>query len=270
MVEIWHPMEFNHPSGKIVRVVNIPSGVELFAEDVFCLLGVEVSNLKHDIEINQRYVVVNGELCRADTMPASSIYSLNYTNPKLTRKLGYWVRTDIISTLTENVASTYSPTYKNNNINFTSKESIINYLKYQKSDWAINQEEIVDFYLRFMNKTIPIGCDYPTVQDNQEEQSRIYYLQIIQNVTRDYDGYESLYKKLVLSTTNLLMAQELDLVVFVVLKRLHQTDFPLDVIKQGLVLQALKSVNASRFSYLNCVEPFYLRLLQYLSNEIIA
>lgn len=268
MVEIWHPMEFEHPSGKIVRVLNIPSGVELFAEDVFCLLDVEVSNLKDGIEINQRYVVVNGEVCQADTMPASSIYSLNY-NPKLTRKLGYWVRTDIISTLTENVASTCSQKYKNN-IDFTSKESILNYLKYQKSDWTINQEEIVDFYLRFINKTIPFGCDYPTVQDNQEEQSRIYYLQIIQNITRDYDGYENLYKKIVLSTTNLLMAQELDLVVFVVLKRLHPTDFPLDVIKQGLILQALKSVNASRFSYLNCVEPFYLRLLQYLSNEIIA
>ncbi|MBE9052767.1 hypothetical protein IQ243_20530 [Nostocales cyanobacterium LEGE 11386] len=274
MDEIWHPMEFKHPSGQIVRVIDAPEGVELFASDVCKILfpGLDFEIQKYNIELTQRNVSLDGVILSVHTMCALSIYSLDkYTGVNPVKRLAHWVRSNIIPALKKNSFRSYSQKYNFKNIDFKSKESLKNYLSEQGNE-ILGQDEVIDHYIHVIHKKIPLSADSPATMNQQEQYLRSRYLQIVKNVIREADRYEYLYHDLVLSSRDLLIAQELDLVVLVVLKRLYKTELPLDVIKQGLVLQALNSVlnNTSRFSYLKHVEPFYLRLLRYFSNEIIA
>ncbi|WP_414544996.1 hypothetical protein [Nostoc sp. CCY0012] len=276
MDEIWHPLEFRQPTGQIVRVIDAPGGIELFASDVCQILFGNSQFNDYEVELTERIVVMDGENIQVFTMCATSIYALEkYVDLKQIKNLAQWVRTKILPNLKKNNFCFYPPKHRFKNIDYKSKESLINYLN--ENEGFIQEEtkeieETIDFYLRLIQKKLPITTDCPALKNNEEEYLRSTYFEIVKNVVREFDRYEYLYHDLVISTTDLLMAQELDLVVFVVLKRLYQNqaELPGEILKQGLVLQALNSItNISSLGHIESIEQFYIRLLENFRNEII-
>lgn len=269
MSEIWHPLEFEHPSGIVVHIIDVPSGVELFAVEVFQIIfpDVEAQEIeKYEIEITRRSTWINNKIVMNNTMCASAIFSLaRYTDIKRINQFAQWVRNNILAGLKSSIIYQNRLGYPFKTIDYSSKESLLSYLVNKSNVNGLLNERVVDLYLRFIHKKIPLSVDCPLVKNVQTNMYREQYLQIVENLLKQQQRYEHLYHDLVLSTPDLLMAQELDVVVFVALKKLKQTDSILETMKQGLVLQALDSVvnNISRFSDLRHIEPFYLRLLEH-------
>lgn len=276
MDEIWHPLEFRHPTGQTVRVIDAPGGIEIFAEDVCQILFGDSQFKDYEVELTERLVAMDGENIPVNTMCATSIYALEkYVDLKEIKILAQWVRTKILPNLKKNNFCFYAPNHKFKNIDYKSRESIINYLNENEGFIQEETEEIketIDFYLRLIQKELPITTDCPGVNNNEEKYLRETYFQIIKNVAQEFNRYEYVYHELVLSTTDLLIAQELDLVVLVISKRLYQNqpELPGEILKQGLVLQALNSItNISSLGNLQYIEQFYIRLLENFRNEII-
>jgi len=97
------------------------------------------------------------------------------------------------------------------------------------------------------------------------------YLGLLGNIFyQQIYSYENLYERLVLASPDLLIAQEFNLYVFNYLKQ-KQDDNLLDSIKQGLVIQALKSIptNLKTYEYLKYLEKLYLQILKYFSEEMM-
>ncbi|MCG6138822.1 MAG: hypothetical protein MET45_30230, partial [Nostoc sp. LLA-1] len=239
MDEIWHPLEFRHSTGQIVRVIDAPGGIELFAEDVCQIFFGDPQFENYEVELTERIVVVDGKDIPVFTMCATSIYALEkYIDIKKIKNLAQWVRTKILPNLKKNNFCFYPQKHRFKKIDFTSRESLISYLNENEGFSQDETEETIDCYLRLIQKKLPIATDCPSLKNNEEEYLRSTYFEIVKNVVREFDRYEYLYHDLVISTTDLLMAQELDLVVFVVLKRLYQNqaELPGEILKQGLVL----------------------------------
>lgn len=271
MEEIWYPLEFEHPSGQKVRVIDAPGGVELLAEDVGKILDIDWESENYDVEKEQRYIATDNGLIKVETMCAVSIFSLEkYIDANLVKRFAHWVRNNIVATLKNNIFTPYPAIYEFKSINFTSKESVLNYI--MKRSQKEVQKEVVDMYVSFICKKMPLSMYSPVVIDSKKEQSRNKYLQTVNNLVNEANRYENLYHNLVLSDVkkNLLTAQELDLAVFVSLKRLYPTNVQLEVIRQGLVMQAINSVDTERFKEIDGVGNFYLMLLEYFANEVIA
>jgi hypothetical protein len=275
MDEIWHPLEFRHPTG-LIRVIDAPGGIELFAEDVCQILFGDSQFENYEVELTERLVAMNGENIPVITMCATSIYALEkYVDLKQIKNLAQWVRTKILPNLKKNNFCFYPQKHRFKKIDFTSRESLMSYLNENEGfiqEQADETEETIDCYLLLIQKKFPIATDCPALKNNEEEYLRSTYFEIVKNVVREFDRYEYLYHDLVISPTDLLMAQELDLVVFVVLKRLYQNqaELPREILKQGLVLQALNSLtNISSLGHHESIEQFYIRLLENFRNEII-
>ncbi|WP_066382971.1 hypothetical protein [Anabaena sp. CA = ATCC 33047] len=271
MVEIWYPMEFEHPSGEKVRVINAPDRVELLAEDVGKILKIDWETEQYDVEKTQRYIATEKGLIKVETMCAVSIFSLEkYIDANLVKRFAHWVRANIVAKIKNNIFTPYPAIYEFKSINFTSRESVLNYI--MKRSQKEVQTEVVDMYVSFICKAIPLSMYSPVVIDSKKEQSRNKYLQIVNNLVNEANRYENLYHNLVLSdiNKNLLTAQELDLAVFVSLKRLYPRNVQMEVIRQGLITQAINSVDTEIFEEIDGVSNFYLMLLEYFAYEVIA
>lgn len=79
MTKVWTYWEFDHPLGSAVRVVSTPSGLEVFAEDVFRIVAPELNHEKVvplHIQSEERSVVVENDVVTVKTLNSSAIYSL--------------------------------------------------------------------------------------------------------------------------------------------------------------------------------------------------
>ncbi|MBD2505006.1 hypothetical protein [Anabaena azotica] len=100
MKKIWTYWEFDHPLGSTVRVISTPSGLEIFAEDVFKIMSPELNNEKIvplHIQTQERHVVIQGEERSVKTLNASGIYDLGgIVEKQLIRIFTQWVRSNIL------------------------------------------------------------------------------------------------------------------------------------------------------------------------------
>ena len=73
MVEVWQFWEFEHFSNNIVRVIDAPNGLELFAVDVFKIIAPALNDGKViliDAKTNQRQVMINQKIVVVNTLNA--------------------------------------------------------------------------------------------------------------------------------------------------------------------------------------------------------
>jgi hypothetical protein len=100
MTKVWTYWEFDHPLGSTVRVISTPSGLEIFAEDVFKIIAPELNNEKVvplHIQSQEHYVVIQEQVVIVKTLNSSAIYSLKgIVEEQLVKLFTQWVRTNIL------------------------------------------------------------------------------------------------------------------------------------------------------------------------------
>ncbi|MFN6568190.1 hypothetical protein [Dendronalium sp. ChiSLP03b] len=276
MDEIWQrTWEFEHPSGVKVRAINTAIGIELFQEDVLKIIFPELdkeSREKINIEVNKHCVINQGENLEVKTINALAVHSLSSISKAKAREVRsfmQWVRVHIMPNFRErwekNLGLHYAK-YAFCNIDYSKKNSLINYLLTQGESW---HDECIDWYIQLVNKKIPLSTECPMPSDTWGVVLRQEYFTIASKITEQIYSYQDLYEQQVLLATNLLKAQELDLLVLNLLRKLKYEEST-NIIKQGLFLQALHSVDKNRFRNLESLTLFYLRLIECFSNEILA
>ena len=102
MANVWQFWEFEHPSGKTVRVIATPDGLEIFAEDVFQILAPELDAeevIHLNIKIQKRCVILN---CHCPEVTIQNLNSLAIHNligmaeAGLVKQFMQWVRSNIL------------------------------------------------------------------------------------------------------------------------------------------------------------------------------
>jgi len=99
MVKIWQFWEFEHSSNNIIRVIDVPSGLELFASDVFQVIAPELNEkvILLGIKYRQRHVLLNQRYILVNTLNALAIHGLiGVVEADIIRKFMHWVRSNII------------------------------------------------------------------------------------------------------------------------------------------------------------------------------
>lgn len=276
MDELWlKTWEFEHPSGVKVHVIDTAIGIELFQEDVLKIIFPELdkeSREKIDIEANKHCVINQGENLEVKTINALAVHSLSSISKAKAREVRsfmQWVRVHIMPNFRErwekNLGLHYAK-YAFYNIDYSNKNSLINYLLTQGESW---HDECIDWYIQLVNKKIPLSRECPIPNDAWGVVLRQEYFTIASKITEQIYSYQDLYEQQVLLAINLLKAQELDLLVLNLLRKLKYEE-SINIITQGLFLQALHSVDKNKFRNIEVLTPFYLRLIKCFSNEILA
>jgi len=100
MTKVWTYWEFEHPLGSTVRIISTPSGLEIFAEDVFKIIAPELNNEKIvplHIQSQERHVVIQEQVRIVKTLNSSAIYSLKgIVEEQLVKLFTQWVRSNIL------------------------------------------------------------------------------------------------------------------------------------------------------------------------------
>ena len=266
MVPVWQFWEFEHFSNNIVRVIDAPSGLELFAVDVFQIIAPALNDGKViliDAKTNQRQVMINQEVVVVNTLNVLGIHSLiGIVKADVVRQFMQWVRSRIVPIFRKqiNVDIGTNIQYISPGVIFPKKGSLINYL-YSKGQkiWEV-EIEIIELYLKLIYKKIPLTANCPETSNYQSLSLRKQYLKLVKPVLLEILNYEELYNKLVVLAPNLLIAQELDFFVCKSLKGSDNYDW-MKIIEQGLVLQAFKSIGQVRH-----LEIFYFQILECFSG----
>jgi hypothetical protein len=272
MVEVWQFWEFEHYSNNIVRVIDAPNGLELFAVDVFQIIAPALNDEKValiDTKVNQRFVILDHEVVEISTLNALAIHSLiGIVTSDMVKQFMQWVRSNIIPVFKRDLIiepRTQDPFVP---INFYRKDSLVHYL-YLKGQriWQI-EIETIEFYLQLLYKKIPLSASCPQADNHQALSLRFQYLELGKPMLYDIDNYEELYNGLVLSPPDLLIAQELDFYIYNSLKKIHSHDLA-RIMKQGIILQALKSSasNLANFGKVRYLEILYFQILECFSNN---
>lgn len=269
---VW---EFEHPSGVKIKVIDTAIGIELFEEDVLEIIFPELNKeVREKIKVNgsKRLLNFQGEMIEVRTMNSLAVHSLSgMAKLQEVRRFMRWVRKNIMphfqEKLEKNLASYYTK-FKFYNIDYSERESIISYLENERKTW---KEEEIDWYVKLINKKILLSTQCPVPSDSLSMVLRQEYFEIASKIIEPAYNYQDLYEKQVLLATNLLKAQELDLMVLNLLRKLKYEE-PSDIIRQGLVLQAVCSVarNSTRHEKIEAIVPFYLKLIEGFSDEILA
>lgn len=273
MVKIWQFWEFEHSSNSIIRVIDVPSGLELFASDVFQVIAPELNEkvILLGIKYRQRHVLVNQRYILVNTLNALAIHGLiGVVEADIIRKFMHWVRSNIIPVFRNTHLLESHTKYLSRPINYHEKILFKKYLSLRiQCEWV---EDVINFYLDFIyhKNPSPAVC----IQDINKECLclREQYLGLVGNIFyQQIDSYQNLYERLVLESPDLLIAQEFDLYVFNYLKQ-KQDDNLLDSLKQGLVIQALNSIptNLKTYEYLKDLEKLYLQILEYFSEDMMS
>ncbi|BAY73307.1 hypothetical protein NIES23_61350 (plasmid) [Trichormus variabilis NIES-23] len=107
MGKLWQFWEFEHPSGKIVRVISTPSGLEIFAEDVLSIIAPELNTEKVVIlnsNPRQRCVLIKNEVVTVNTLSSVAIYELIGTVDQVSvNRFTQWVRIKILPIFQKNL-----------------------------------------------------------------------------------------------------------------------------------------------------------------------
>lgn len=270
MVPVWQFWEFEHFSNNIVRVIDAPSGLELFAIDVFQIIAPALNDEKvilidRKAKASQRQVMINQEIVVVNTMNALAIHSLiGIVKADVIRQFMQWVRSQIVPIFRNQTNLDIETNIKHitNGIIFPKKSSLINYL-YSKGQkiWEV-EIEIVELYLKLLYKKIPLVDGCPPINNYQELSLRHQYLELVKSVLGEIHNYEQLYNNLVVLAPNLLIAQELDFSVYKYLKAGNNYDW-MKIIGQGVILQAFKS----GFGQMKHLEIFYFQILECFSGD---
>ncbi|MBD2303817.1 hypothetical protein H6G80_30160 [Nostoc sp. FACHB-87] len=267
MVKIWTFWEFEHSSKNIIRVIDAPQGLELFAEDVFQIIAPELNNEKiivMGIKMNQRCTSVEGKIVAVNTLDALAIHALSgVVKADVIRQLMQWVRSNILPVFKRESPQSEYFYYSVQKIDFQQKTSLLSYL-FLKGIPA--EEKVIDFYMDILYKKIALSeCN------NRDYQAQATYFEIVQQIIRPFvipvsSNYKDFYDRLVLRSANLLNAQELDLHVFNALKKQQDIEI-LNIMNQALIIQAVEST-ANKF--IPDVKKFYLQILEHFSEEMNA
>lgn len=268
--KVW---EFEHPSGYRIRVIDNGIGIELFQSDVLQILFSELSQESREAMIvnnaNKSKCWLNGQIIEVQTVDAMAVHSLGQSKGEEVRKFMRWVRKNILPHFKKNLDDVvfYYSRYNFFQIDYSQRESLIAYLLTQNKKW---QDEYINLYLQLLNKRIPLPTKCPYPNDFSQELLREEYYKLGKTMIEKSESYSELYERLVLIPENLLKAQELDLLVLNLLKKM-KCEHPTELIKQGLFLQALHSVAINLTSFGNIQEliPFYLELIECFSNEMV-
>ncbi|MBD2365359.1 hypothetical protein H6G36_30135 [Anabaena minutissima FACHB-250] len=273
MVKIWQFWEFEHSSNKIVRVIDVPSGLELFASDVFQVIAPELNEkvILLGIKYRQRHVLSNQKYILVNTLNALAIHGLiGVVEADVIRKFMQWVRSNIMPVFKRNEENLFPQKYLFQQIDYQQEYSLRNYLHWQgEFKWA---EEITNYYSNFIYKKNPLPAVFIQDNSNQVLLWRNQYLGLMKNIFHQtINSYEKLYQMMVVSPANLLLAQEVDLYIFSSLREKEDCNL-LNVMNQGLVIQALESIFTALedSEYIQDIKNFYLELLEYFSEEIIS
>ncbi|MBW4457326.1 MAG: hypothetical protein KME55_34275 [Nostoc indistinguendum CM1-VF10] len=274
MVEVWRYWEFEHPSSCVVRVIATPTGLELFAVDVLQIVApILINDFVRSIEVQKRLVMMeNNQVSLVSTLSALSIHSLislTIVEHNVVRQFMQWVRTNVMPVFKNDVSliAVEQPKYLFQEIDYSQKDSLIKYLYFQNSEsWSSNS---IDLYLKFIFKKLPLPASCPQTIDLNSIDSRTRYFQVLKTVLRSASSYEYVYEELVIRSANLLIAQSLDLLVYYHLKKLNESDFN-QVLEQGLILQALRTMVNKSIDNFKDLKPMYLNLLDYFSAEMLA
>ncbi|MEB3220285.1 MAG: hypothetical protein VKN72_29180 [Nostocales cyanobacterium 94392] len=268
--KVW---EFEHPSGCKVRVIENVIGIELFQSDVLQILFPELREESREAIIvnnaNKSKCCLNGQIVEVPTVDAMAVHALGQSKAKEVRRLMQWVRKNILPYFKKDLddVAYYYSRYNFFQIDYNQRESLIAYLRNQEKKW---QDKYIDLYLQFINKRIPLSTRCPHPSDFSDKLLRDEYYKLGNTVIEPSKSYEELYERLVLIPGNLLKAQELDLLVLNLLKKM-KCENSTEVIKQGLFLQTLHSVaiNITSFGNIKELTPFYLELIECFSNEMV-
>lgn len=270
--KVW---EFEHPSSCKVRVIDNVIGIELFQSDVLQILFPELSKESRDAIIvnnaNKSKCWLNGQIVEVQTVDAMAVHALGQSKAREVRKLMQWVRKNILPYFKKDLddVAFYYSRYTFFQIDYNLRESLIIYLATQEKKWP---NHYIDLYLHFVNKRIFLSTKCPHPKDFSDKLLREEYYKVGNTVIEHSESYEELYERLVLIPENLLKAQELDLLVLNLLKKMKCED-AMEIIKQGLFLQALHSVainSMTSFGNIKELTPFYLELIECFSNEIVG
>lgn len=151
MVEVWHFWEFEHFSNHIVRVIDAPSGLELFAVDVFQIVAPVLNDEKVTLinaKTNQRFVLINQEIVTVSTMNALAIHSLiGIVKADVIKQFMQWVRSNITPIFKKDTIEPRTE-YLFSQTNFSKQELLgyYLYLKYQEF-CQLEREETIELYL---------------------------------------------------------------------------------------------------------------------------
>ncbi|MCC5612005.1 hypothetical protein LC612_36060 [Nostoc sp. CHAB 5834] len=143
MVEVWQFWEFEHESHNIVRVIDTPSGLELFAVDVFQIIAPVLNDEKVTLinaQANQRFVIIEQSIVTVNTLNALAIHSLTgIVKADVIRRFMQWVRSNIAPIFRKDI----NPEYLFNQINFY-RQQLVGYYLYLKSQsvWEVERENI--------------------------------------------------------------------------------------------------------------------------------
>lgn len=274
MVSVWQFWEFEHFSKNIVRVIDAPSGLELFAVDVFQIIAPALNDGKViliDAKTNQRQVMMNQKIVVVNTLNALGIHSLTgIVKADVVRQFMQWVRSQIVPIFRKQTNFNIDTNIKHitSGIIFPKRDSLINYL-YSKGQniWEV-EIEAIELYLKLIYKKIPLAGNCPGTNNYQELSFRQQYLELVKLVLSEITNYEELYSSLVALAPNLLIAQELDLYIYKSLKLNSNYDL-MKIIEQGLILQTFKSItdNLAEFSKQRYLEIFYFQILECFSGD---
>ncbi|MHC5761820.1 hypothetical protein [Nostoc sp.] len=274
MVEVWQFWEFEHFSNNIVRVIDAPSGLELFAVDVFQIIAPALNDGKViliDAKTNQRQVMINQKIVVVNTLNALGIHSLTgIVKADVVRQFMQWVRSQIVPIFRKQTNLNIENNIKHitSGIIFPKRDSLINYL-YSKGQkiWEV-EIEVIELYLKLIYNKIPLAANCPGTSNYQELSFRQQYLELVKLVLSEIINYEELYSTLVALAPNLLIAQELDFYIYKSLK-LNSNYELMKIIEQGLILQTFKSItdNLAEFSKQRYLEIFYFQILECFSGD---
>ncbi|WP_196520047.1 hypothetical protein [Nostoc sp. WHI] len=163
MVEVWHFWEFEHFSTNIVRVIDAPSGLELFAVDVFQIVAPVLNDEKVTLinaKANQRFVLINQEIVIVNTMNALAIHSLiGIVKADVIRQFMQWVRSNITPVFKKHINLAIEPRteYLFSETNFYNQEFL--YLK-SPEVWQLQRESIeLYFVVKFADLLIAQKLD---------------------------------------------------------------------------------------------------------------
>ncbi|MCC5617370.1 hypothetical protein LC605_20220 [Nostoc sp. CHAB 5836] len=150
MVEVWQFWEFEHDSHNIVRVIDAPSGLELFAVDVFQIIAPMLNDEKVTLinaPTNQRFVTINCSIVTVNTLNALAIHSLSgIVKADVIRRFMQWVRSNIAPIFRKDI----NPEYFFNQINFYRQQLIGHYLYLKsQSPWEVERENIELYFQLF-------------------------------------------------------------------------------------------------------------------------
>lgn len=103
MSKLLYLTECEHPDGFVFRFVNMPSGLEVAAYDIFSVFFPQYKTFREFSdcvaygEYQERNVYVNGKFTIVTTFPATTIHQLLKSSPvQFARKFMAWVRKSVI------------------------------------------------------------------------------------------------------------------------------------------------------------------------------